>query len=116
MINALDCYLQRIFSAGKCLSGVQHNRSLLILIFFPDHLSRRNFSQDFKNELLKRQLAVKKRDRKVVEDLKLYEEKGFLRRLAIPTTEHASLFANSAKPIKRPKQAVKSSSWRDISC
>lgn len=79
-------------------------------------MSRRNFSRDFKDELLKRQLAIKKRDRKVVEDLKLYEEKGFQRRLALPITEHASLFANSAQPIKRPKQVLKSSSWRDISC
>lgn len=83
---------------------------------FPlDLLSRRNFSRDFDNALLKRKEAIKKRDRKVVEDLKLYEEKGFLRRLAIPLTEYGNLFANSAQPIKRPKQVLKSSSWRDIS-
>lgn len=82
--------------------------------FSLDLLSRRNFSRDFENQLLRRQ-AINKRDRKVVEDLKLHEEKGFLRRLAIPLTEHDNIFANSAQPVRRAKQVLKSSSWRDIS-
>lgn len=79
-----------------------------------DLLSRRNFSRESDNQRISRQKAITKRERRVVEDLKLHEEKGFLRRLAIPY-EHGNLFANSAQPIKRPKQLLKSSSWRDTS-
>lgn len=51
----------------------------------------------------------------MVDDLKLHEEKGFMRRLAMPLAEHGNLFANSARPVPRAKQILKSTSWRDMS-
>lgn len=98
-------------------NSLENNVANRICNFFSflDLLSRRNFTHDFDNQFVKRKAAIKKRDRKVVEDLKIYEEKGFLRRLAIPATEYSNLFANSALPIKRAKQIFKSSSWRDLS-
>lgn len=79
-----------------------------------DLLSRRNFSSEFKNHLLRKRKSVTKRDRKLVEDLKLHEERGFLRRMAVPL-EYGNLYSNTPQPVKRPHQKIKSSLWRNIS-
>ncbi|XP_037031611.1 uncharacterized protein LOC119071078 [Bradysia coprophila] len=78
-----------------------------------DLLSRRNFSSEFGKQLLKKRKSVTKRDRRLVEDLKIHEERGFLRRMAVPL-EHGNLYSNSPLPIKRPRQTIKSSLWRNI--